>query len=223
MPFNPPYARYKAGDILYGLAQPRGELAQAMGIKQGDIYTIDQYDTFADARPRGAPLSGLKYDPEFNAAVARATDGQSKYADLNSGAQWAAHPDAMGAVARRKCKTGIDYICRNASGTIHFCLDGLDIFAVAAKSYDGPGARDNPKGKAHDQAWFEKSRSITGAEIRWVYRHRNDVAIRSRIQFWNRESGQWVPCPPPWDDTRVPFVQAAFRCYQPSAEPMDVD
>ena len=224
MPFKSPYRQYNRGDMLYGLAGPRAELAAAMFIRNGEIHTIDQFDTFADARPNGTPLNGLTYDAGFNAAVAQATDDASRHVDLNSQQQWQANPAGTGAVARRKCKTGIDYVCRYTQAHIHFCLKGFDLVAAAGKSYNGAGASDNPVGKAHDRAWHQKTRSITGAEIRWVYRNRHDPSVANRVQFWDQVGGGWNACPPPWDDDRRSAeIRAAFRNYHPSVDRMELD
>jgi len=60
LPFHPPYVLYRPDDLLCGLAGPRQELAEAFGLRQTDGYTIDQFDTFSDSRPFGAPKSGQR-------------------------------------------------------------------------------------------------------------------------------------------------------------------
>src|SRR5262249_55867971 len=128
--------------------------------------------------------------------------------------EWNAHQLA---VAKRKCKAGLEYIIYNTLYRIHFCLDGMHLKAAANKSYDGSnrGRPDNPVGKTPSTiAWDEKVRSVTGAELRWVYRRRRDPMVSKKVQFWDKRGGNWIQCPPPWSDPNQPEdVRMAWASY----------
>lgn len=208
MPMNEPYRTvYNPGDVFYGLAKQRGSLAQALGVQEYMIWTIDQFDTFAQSRQGGQAAPGLANHPEFNEAVASATENMSSIVDLNAPENWRDQDASKltGSVARRKCKTGLDYIAHNHPNcTVHFCLTGIDFQAVANKSYDDVGTQDLPSGSsAGVYPWHEKSRSITGAELRWLFRNSHDPAVRNMVQFWQYHHNRWLPCGAPWEDGAI--------------------
>jgi hypothetical protein len=66
-------------------------------------------------------------------------------------------------------------------------LDGIDLSVVVNKNFDGPNSDSLPGAK-------KKNRSVTGSELRWVYRHRELKDIQKYIQFWFK----FEPCCPPW-------------------------
>jgi len=218
MPFTTPYRNYKAGDLLYGLAHNRGGLAKAMGIKGGDVYTIDQYGIMSDYRAPTLAQNKLKFDAEFIEALRNGDKTQIILdTDLNDPGFWKADRNNAINIARRKCKAGLDYITHHTQHHIHFCLDGLNMVQVANKNYDGKagGVADDP-GK-WGGAWNTKARSITGAELRWVYRNRFDPVVRARIQFWKLSANRWRQCPPPWEDSdRSQQERDAFAVYKPA-------
>ena len=232
MPFTSPWAAYQAGDLLYGLAGPRVDLAAHFGL--ADHYTIDEYDIASYDRGGGAS-GALQYDPNFRDALRN----HAKYAsvvadgdlgwDLSDNAHWAADHSGMLLVAKRKCKGGLEWITRHTMRNIHFCLDGLNLRAAASKTYDGlsGGVADNPQGKAPlGTDPYNKPRSITGAELRWIYRNRLDVRVQNRVQFWRRRvswatgartTTGWEGCPPPWTDPAVSHdTRAAWAAYVPT-------
>jgi len=229
MPFQRPWRNYVADDLLYGLAQQRAEFANHIGAQAQ--CTIDQYEIATADRGR----AGIRHDPAFvaalsahgkyNTAVAHADVGW----DLTDQDHWNQDWLRMAAVAKRKCKGGLDWITHNTTRHIHFCLDGLDLVAAASKSYDGSsgGVADAPVGKAPiGMDVYTKARSITGAELRWVYRNRNNSRVRAQVQFWRRKVSWaggvrttvgWEQCPPPWNDVGASAeVRAAWAAYSPT-------
>lgn len=226
MPFVLPWRNYVSGDLLYGLAGPRAEFAAA--IHADAHHTIDQYEIATV--DRGSV--GIMHDPDFVAALAIHPKYGSVVADADAGwdlskqYQWDADRVGMTALAKRKCKGGLNWITHNTFRHIHFCLDGLDLVAAASKNYNGAGTADAPIGKAPlGTDVYVKARSITGAELRWVYRNRNDPRVSGQIQFWKRkvswatgarvEDG-WEQCLPPWSIGSNPAVRAAWAAYVPT-------
>lgn len=232
MPFRSPYSTYQPGDLLYGLAGPRGNLAAHFGVAVGQICTIDEYDIFAADRG----YAGLRHDQGFIDSLT----AHQKYSsvlnyDLADNNNWNNEPIKTAAYAKRKCKGGLNWITQNTTRRIHFLLDGLEMESVPAKNFTTvPYARDHPQGKAPAAlAWTAKERSITGAELRWVYRNRNNIRVQKQIQFW-KKSVKWQttgfgkhtsvdtfsPCPPPWSDKGQPAsVRNAWAAYIPTNVP----
>lgn len=233
MPMTQPYRTYYShGDVFYGLAGPREQLRRFLGVPDHAVWTIDQFDTFAQSREGGQAAPGLVHHAGFNEAVAEATGSVSTIVDLNAHENWRDEDAAAftGSVARRKCKTGLEYIARNFPDcVVHFCLLGLDFASVGSKSYPGPGTVDQPMGAAGDAVlWHEKSRSITGAELRWLYRNSHDAGVRRIVQFWHVNTYGWQPCGAPWEDGAVMPSGGieAFRTYHDARVArgaMDVD
>jgi hypothetical protein len=230
MPFHRPWRTYEPGDLIYGLRANREELANHLGAD--GVYTIEQYDNFRVDRG-----NGFLFDPDFIQAL----DKHPKYSsvldydliDTAVNSNWANEPVRAAAAAKRKAKAGLDWITNNTDRHIHFSLDGIDMVSVPAKSFAGvpPAglARDFPQGKAPDGlAWDKKERSITGSELRWVYRHKDNPRVSAQIQFWNKtgitpsEDIQvaediWRPCSPPWSDpSQSAQVHTAWARYVPT-------
>ncbi|MDC9593312.1 hypothetical protein [Xenorhabdus sp. IM139775] len=93
----------------------------------------------------------------------------------------------------RKCKGGLSWVSKGNSKLIrnihvHFILDGINMKAVADKCEE-----------FHELG--SKNKSITGQELRWLFRHRDDSKVSKKVQFW--KDGK--PVSPPWngDEGRV--------------------
>jgi hypothetical protein len=108
---------------------------------------------------------------------------------------------------RKKCKGGIYYGTHVLDKTVHFCLSlevktgdkvtgwtDMDFSAVVKKTSPTDTAPDTTTGKI---------RLITPAELRWIYRHREDDSVKKNVQFWTHISPdagtKWKPCGPPWE------------------------
>lgn len=215
MPFAPPWADYRKGDLLYGLSNERAGLAQHLGVKAGDVHTIDEYALVANEVAPWDPTSPLKYDQGFiNSLNVHNKNRLVVGRALNS------LPDAPTflAHAKRKCKGGLNYIISNTQHHIHFCLDGLETTMedVPGKSFKGIAgivAPDTPVGKADaSYTWLTKTRSITGAELRWVYRNRMRNDVQQKVQFWLNNA----PCYPPWGKGHPDSWIKAWAAYSPT-------
>ncbi|CDG80857.1 hypothetical protein GJA_194 [Janthinobacterium agaricidamnosum NBRC 102515 = DSM 9628] len=93
-------------------------------------------------------------------------------------------------ILRRKVKGGLYWATSVAKKHVHFVLDGLDMEAVVRKS----ASYDNPTGSNNEQSNTAKTRAYTGAELRWIYRNRNNPDVQSHVHFVK----EGKPCPPPW-------------------------
>jgi hypothetical protein len=86
---------------------------------------------------------------------------------------------------RQACKGGVEFTTGRKK-LIHFILDGLNMDWVIKKA--------GPWDQMGLTSGGEKARDITGAEMRWIYRHRDDPKVMPFILFWR--GGQNVA--PPW-------------------------
>ncbi|WP_045972228.1 hypothetical protein [Xenorhabdus doucetiae] len=82
----------------------------------------------------------------------------------------------------RKCKGGLLWVGKSDSELVqdihvHFILDDINMQWVADK---------------HEE--FEK-KSITGKELRWIFRNRHNAKVKQKVQFW--QDGK--PVCPPWE------------------------
>lgn len=89
----------------------------------------------------------------------------------------------------RSCKAGLAYAATVRKGKVHFVLDGID-FKRILEDLDKP----------------RNEREITGKELRWLFRHRDDSQIKNEVLFW--ENG--VPAKPPWER---PEYASAWEAY----------
>jgi hypothetical protein len=79
----------------------------------------------------------------------------------------------------RACKGALEHVTKVQGRNIHFVLDELKTNLVM----------ENLKDAAQD-------RSVTGKEIKWLYRHRDDAEVMSHVKFYR--DGKEVPAP--WDE-----------------------
>ncbi|WP_223879184.1 hypothetical protein [Chitinimonas arctica] len=193
----------RAGDLVYGLCDERAEY-------------------FNTGKPFQSLLSeNGKFVDDFRVLFDEADDTSEYYKELVDVTltsflrHHGKYKTALGNVdnensrIRRKCKGGIAWAVSN-SRTIHFVLDGLEMQEVCEKSYIGNGY-DETNGA------LPKKRSITGAELRWVYRNshgenearRNDI-VKS-VQFWK----DFKRCKPPWEDAEFRHYFSAYKPLLP--------
>ncbi len=91
----------------------------------------------------------------------------------------------------KACKGGLEYITKIKKQQIHFVIDGLDVQKVMA---DLKNAKDH--------------RSITGKEIKWLYRHRNDQKIMNHVIFYEKSQ----PTETPW--IKEPELWKTYDIYR---------
>ncbi|CAH1662662.1 conserved hypothetical protein [Hyphomicrobiales bacterium] len=178
MPFAPPFKEsFQPGDIIFGLGtfmaydfDRYSHLVSPDLMRQ--LININRYLINGEKLNSFTPSD----NSEFLAEILR----HPKYrqaADLE-------YPDFVR--WRKKSKFGLYWHTHSeSSATVHFFLDQLDIAAVIKKSHE------------HDYVTplGGKRRSITGSELRWIYRNRHDPQVQKSVQFWRNGYPEY----PPWD------------------------
>lgn len=231
VPFSDPWRDYQYGDILFGLADERHQLAEHVGIVDDDtVYTIDQYDIadVAASGNNGLNGPGLKYDRNFIDALKRHPKhrnivdkkiifdaGDPEYREdilVYKHPIFPLYPFPVkpAEIAKQKCKAGLDYFIRRTENHVHFCLDGIDMLSVPKKNYLNEDVFDYPIGKSTDKSDV-KVRSITGSELRWVFRNRLDHRVQARVQFWQNN----IQVVPPWHPPHPVAWRRAWAAYIP--------
>lgn len=198
MSFTPQFDGYTPGDLFYGLAKTRDALMVQLKVPTDHaagarINYFDIGDIKVPTQPR----------PLDNEAFRQWLGVHKKYSKVvnmqNVNYEWRHW--------RQKSKGGIEWATKYANPRkhVHFCLDKmtdpLTQMAIVTKTYGD----DSPKGTP----WDQKIRSITNAELRWIYRHRNEGGVKKYVQFW--ENGK--QCGPPWER---PELQDVWKAYTPA-------
>lgn len=249
MPFKSPYTwALTQGDLVYGIHDKRTELVKHLGFdyfaKHGKTYpafmTIDQFD-----RPKVEQITGgmnkntdfeklKKTYPFFEAwrdyhkqnakhpKYKSYTQAVNRGNDSESTAQQRLKDPAFNSVIRRKCKFGL-YWAIKGGHTIHFCLDGLSMAAIAGKRFKD----DQPRGKPSSKQESSKVRAVTGSELRWIYRHRKVKEVQECVQFWSSKR----PVGPPWDEPDMQEMvngtyvkwKVLWAAYKPAREPLTLE
>lgn len=185
----------KPGDLIYGVNSEFGRKGylRRNALFAGVVHTLDQY-----------PI--LKYDakngqiPADHSSFQAFIEAHPKYASILT-----ADPDnddLENENLRRKCKAGLEWALL-AGKKVHFVLDDMDLDAVILKNFKGKNSDSKPGAKI-------KNRSITGSELRWIYRNRNRAAVKENLIFWS----QGKPVPAPWDSDTVVVEQSKYRFRQ---------
>jgi hypothetical protein len=78
---------------------------------------------------------------------------------------------------------------------LHFVLDNLDLSEVTNKNRAGE-FKNSPE---------DKVRTVTAAELRWIYRYKDDPRTQENVQFWIKGT----KCCPPWAPEYKAFVPNA--------------
>lgn len=167
--FLPPFIhQYKVGDLVFGLSVSRRKYSRTYPAftearTSGNISTIDDYA--ATDGERTLQRRFMRQVPDNQIDFIMALSEQEKYKSI---IQASGHFSVKGyavqgeKVITRKCKAGLDWATHSRSPIqIHFILDGIDISQVVEK---------NNKHDLH-------GRSYASAELRWIYRNRNDVDV----------------------------------------------
>jgi hypothetical protein len=185
MPFNTPYRdKFESGDLVYGLSKPREEWLKKradegalIGKNWIDKYNVD-LTKVSDAVNVDFIVQTLQH-PKYHKVMKTTTHPQATESKQHA---W-----------RSKSKAGLNWAVTTHKH-VHFILDNLDMSDVAKKT-NTKGNPDYPQGKA--PSTFppkDKVRTITNAELRWVYRHKDHPDVQKHIQFWLDDK----PCCPPW-------------------------
>jgi hypothetical protein len=210
MPFQPTYRDYTTGDFIFGInasieqfkttGPAHGHLPQGAKLSKTPItvreLSLDRQNvanTFSGERAtlNNSYLDALQNHPKYHTAYNVTTPGNVQQPDGNK-------------VFRAKSKEGLNYCIANHQH-LHFVLDGLDLAEVMGKSRQGEF-----KNSATD-----KVRTVTGAELRWLYRNRLSPDTQEYVQFWI--DGQ--QCCPPWElDYQTIVPNSPVWTYVPKGE-----
>lgn len=184
---------FRSGDLIYGLCRKRLAFAQQLfGVNASDAFgfqpknIIDPLSSkkihhiFVDSMNIENGVTLDQYEPAVG-KTQQAIDYQewlsshNKYNPGNS-------PEPNDVVKRiaRACKGGIEYTT-SRENNIYFVLDG--IFVVDVMQDVG------------------KEGSITGRELRWIYRHKDDKNVMDHIVFIKNNEvteAPWISNPEQW-------------------------
>lgn len=189
MPFDPAYREeFEAGDLVYGLKEPRAQWLMKHNALLGKNW-IDKFSTnkdsasASDALNQEFILNALDH-PKYHVAFSGTNSVGTAIANQQGSTQhgW-----------RTKSKAGLNWAI-STNRHVHFILDGIVMKDVAEKS-NKVGNPDSPVGAAPlGTLQSVKVRTITNAELRWIYRHKDHAETKLLVQFWLKN----VPCCPPW-------------------------
>ncbi|WP_143330325.1 hypothetical protein [Chromobacterium haemolyticum] len=187
MPFYAPWkTKFTDGDLVYGLHEIRHEYAIGNSGFRGtdtrcNISTIDQYagtktERTAYKQRKSSPL----YQESFNIAILNHAKYKCIFEEFGFIMDGNTPIDDLKNIGR-KIKAGLHWASTDGRHfTAHFILDGLNIMQVIQKSH---------------QLDRDGSKSLTGVELRWIYRNRHKSNVRRAVQFWIKGE----PCLPPWE------------------------
>lgn len=191
MPFNDPWEPYRPGDFIFGINEAIAAFQKAKSVAKATIadsvVTVRQLTdqrsglaTFSDARlaQNTAYLDSLERHPKYHAVY---SGGSASPGTPKSNAQF-----------RLKSKNALNHYVEAGIG-VHFILDGLNLDEVVNKNFKVPGKPQSPNNEFKHSA-TDKIRTVTGAELRWIYRNRDRPDVQKFVQFWLKGN----PCPPPW-------------------------
>ncbi|WP_143354762.1 MULTISPECIES: hypothetical protein [unclassified Erwinia] len=198
--FEPFRTDVKDGDLIYGVREERSFLVRKNNLHNSqfpfyiDMYAVMPYEEeIQNTKPTSQFIPKAPDQDDFSEVIKQ----HEKYSRI-------IEDDCPSAInVARKCKGGLLWITGTQSDRhIHFILDRLNINQVVHKN--------------HERDWENKrSKSITGCELRWIYRNRHNPNVINKVQFWKHQR----PVCPPWEtsashDTPFPWVIATFLRQQ---------
>jgi hypothetical protein len=234
MPFDQPFREFDAKtDIIFGLTTP--DRNQFLNFKNV---------TLAARNRAGIPLFIDGFD-DLNRAVGEKTNKiPQDIKDNHRNAVLHAYPEAatefandkVNALDRKKSKGSLYWAAREGIH-LHFVMYALATpdsqRKIATKTSTKGGTNsmgDQPKGskpspytsdRFESDAYWDKSRQVTGSELRWIYRMRNSEKVRQIVQFWRSLDGKdFEKCPPPWEwaDWSGTDYRKIWSQYKPTRE-----
>jgi hypothetical protein len=217
--------RFVLGDLIYGTTYDRGDyIAAATGKlnSPGAKVTIDRMTSALDTTLRGWGEYAGKINQQQFEALPQSAQSFLMYAQQcgplwakmrgNNVNQYTKHDVAKAmpglgntmkwssAYMRAKCKAGIQFVL-DSGYTVHFALDSL----WSAEKMETIARKET------DQPWH------TGSELRWLYKHRGNAKVASKVAFYVNGSARqapWDEWPNSWANygaTRMEKVPEDFR------------
>lgn len=203
MPFFGEPRKFVPGDLVYGIeADHRGKGRKQYVDRVNGPFSLQKGESKYDNPRRIDHYRVLATEKMVRPDQPQSEDEKSFLEALEKHPKYKSAIDApkLNEPLRHKDKGGLYWATMLQQKYVHFILDGLDLAAVVNKSFTGKNG-DSPPGAQH------KNRSITGSELRWVYRHREVPAVQERIQFWFNLQ----PCPPPWSTEEGSKLWATYK------------
>ena len=203
----------KQHDIIYGIHPDRTDF----------VFNHLKFKPFQLNR-KDIPLFIDAYD-DTNTPGAKKTDHLAATRDVHRAAVLKAYPEASpglfkldtNAYDRKKSKGSLYWAAQNGIH-VHFVMyrlatiESQRMVAEKKSTYGGTASTgDVPSGKAvesrfsfqendYTDEYKNKSRNVTGSELRWIYRMRGNILIQTYIQFWRSDDGKiFTQCVPPWE------------------------
>ncbi|MEL7467956.1 MAG: hypothetical protein AAFN27_05865 [Pseudomonadota bacterium] len=213
MPFTPAFRDFdRKIDIVFGIHPDR--LAFVFKHLEGGPALLRRkgiplfIDAFEDPQVQKGPKEKLK----------RGKLGAQHRHDVLS-----AYPEASGcfelninAFDRKKSKGSLLWAAKNGIH-IHFVMSALaskksqEMVVKKTSTFGGLLSKgDNPFGKLvpthfnfkeseFTPEYVAKSRNVSGSELRWIYRMRDNDKVQKYVQFWRSDDGKaFKQCTPPW-------------------------
>jgi len=189
------YDSYSEG-LIYGLNSPRERYIKSNKELKMKVRTIDEFKILKDD-----PKYSRVDVNDFKTFLIR----NDKYKEVVGGS-------GSNQNIRRKAKGGLEW-ATSKGVHVHFVLDELDINAVINKNF-------RRKNGDSDPGSIRKNRSITGSELRWLYRHWSDDKVRKNVTFWV----EGTKVPPPWEkdvklfklEGEIKYAHSEWLKYKPS-------
>lgn len=198
MPMERPWRTvFQPGDYIFGYASAITEFTEkhrAEGASDKDKIQELATDRFQALDGKGKVadkvsfFDSLSKHPKYSAVIS--DSGKDIRAPALSGMKPGAAKNNR--EWRIKSKGSLYWATMDAKKYVHFILDGIKMKEVVEKSHrDGPAhGQDTLPGT--DTAM--KTRTITHAELRWLYRNKVFPEVRQHVQFWLNNAC----CEPPW-------------------------
>lgn len=181
---------FKNGDLVYGLSAQRGNYiyrnTDFAGAKpEFNVSTIDQYRL----NPIDRLYNGRFAYPSFTSSSSFETSvrNHEKYRQIMENANPYSQSFDRNTYFSRKCKAGINW-AKESGNTVHYILDDINMDVVIHKHY-------------YLQQGHSDANSISGSELRWIYRNRHDPGVQKSVQFWRNgrpANAPWVDSPEKW-------------------------
>ncbi|OTA21274.1 T3SS effector EspK [Xenorhabdus beddingii] len=207
MPFHRPFKTcVETGDLIFGLSHDRLEYWKNHPLfspfsAPNITRSIDQFSLnrneieIQQSFGKKIPLMQRSFEeatrnhPKYSAIL----DPKINYYVDSKKQRVMYHPK----VVNRKCKAGLFWMSHSSSNAcIHFILDSINMEHVVIKYYE----------KQTDIKY-----SVTGSELRWIYRNRRDLKVQASVQFWRNKE----PVSAPWEEGE--YVEL-WRQYHPKSE-----
>jgi hypothetical protein len=168
-----------------------------------DKFTTDGTSTRGSSGVNSDFINATLHHPKYHAVMKTATHGVTTESEQHA---W-----------RTKSKAGLNWAI-SSGNHVHFILDDLNMKEVAEKT-NTKGNPDQPQGKAPlGTLQKDKVRTITNAELRWIYRHKDHSDVKDLVHFWLADKPCCPPRYPAWDSGKGKKVSGdiAWQGYAPT-------